>query len=561
MKIIGFQSGHDVSYCVLEDGVPVIHNEWERFLRKKEPQGDGLKFLFTNEGNSSHLENVDYFTHGNPRTRYGVWAHKNDPDNGEFPCNEIEFNDKMLSYKVPYREVSHHLSHAANAFFSSNFDTALIVTLDGGGWEICKDYGEDFLPIDVACAATCHMGYGNKIDPLAVQPSEKVNIGQFWDICVRDVLGLSIGYPNGHAAGTLMAMAAHGDIPKDPCYTEASSNEIINLVEQIYKNSSTGARGSVKKLKEYAEADKNNPFNVAAAVQWYTENVVRSIITHYKNEISKMDIKPTKLCIAGGVALNSVMVGKIYDWFPDIEEVYVPPVPHDAGLSIGSAQYLYHHILDNPRVTWNGNASPYLGKTYSKEDVMDAVNTHELLFEEVTDDDVIELISKDDNVVSVFGGGSESGKRALGNRSILADPRSKTMKSIINEKVKHRQSFRPFAPSILREEVSKWFVRDVDSPYMTCVIDFKDEVVDKVPAVCHTDNSARLQTVTEQDNYWYYNFIKKFGDKTGVPILLNTSFNDREPIVETPDNAITCFQKTDIDYLYFFDYGILIKKQ
>ena len=178
----------------------------------------------------------------------------------------------------------------------------------------------------------------------------------------------------------------------------------------------------------------------------------------------------------------------------------------------------------------------------------------------MNDDYVIDLLSKDDNVISVFGGGSESGRRALGNRSILADPRSPDMKDIINEKVKHRQWFRPFAPSIIAEDVKDWFERDVESPYMTTVIKFKDKVRDKVPAVVHFDGSARLQTVTENDNKWYYNFIKKFKDKVGVPILLNTSFNDREPIVETPAHAIDCFLRTNIDYLYFREFGILVKK-
>ena len=182
-------------------------------------------------------------------------------------------------------------------------------------------------------------------------------------------------------------------------------------------------------------------------------------------------------------------------------------------------------------------------------------------FKTTTDDIVVNLLTKDNNVISVFGGGSESGRRALGNRSILADPRSPNMKDIINEKVKHRQWFRPFAPSILREEVKNWFDRDVESPYMTTVIKFKENVRDKVPAVVHYDGSARLQTVTENDNKWYYNFIKKFKEKTDVPILLNTSFNDREPIVETPEHAINCYLGTDIDYLYFVDAKLLVEKK
>ena len=178
----------------------------------------------------------------------------------------------------------------------------------------------------------------------------------------------------------------------------------------------------------------------------------------------------------------------------------------------------------------------------------------------VNDDYVADLLTKDNNVISVFGGGSESGRRALGNRSILADPRSPDMKDIINEKVKHRQWFRPFAPSIIREEVKNWFEMDIDSPYMTTVLNFKEEVKDKVPAVVHHDGSGRLQTVTKNDNEWYYGLIKKFQEKTGVPILLNTSFNDREPIVETPFHAINCFLRTNIDYLYFYDANILVKK-
>jgi carbamoyltransferase len=172
----------------------------------------------------------------------------------------------------------------------------------------------------------------------------------------------------------------------------------------------------------------------------------------------------------------------------------------------------------------------------------------------------VDLLTKDDNVISVFGGGSESGRRALGNRSILADPRSLEMKDIINEKVKHRQWFRPFAPSILRDEVKNWFVHDVGSQYMSVALKFKEGMSKKVPAVVHFDDTARFQSVREDDNKWYYNFIKKFQEKTGIPIVLNTSFNDREPIVETPEHAINCFLRTNIDYLYFREYGILVKK-
>ena len=166
----------------------------------------------------------------------------------------------------------------------------------------------------------------------------------------------------------------------------------------------------------------------------------------------------------------------------------------------------------------------------------------------------------DGKIVSIFSGKSESGRRALGNRSILADPRNPNMKEIINEKVKHRQWYRPFAPSILREAVPEYFVKDVESPYMSAVVKFKPDMGEKVPAVNHYDGSARLQTVNKEDNEAYYSLIKTWQEISGVPIILNTSFNDREPIVETPLDAIKCFYGTNRDYLYFADEQILVEK-
>lgn len=172
---------------------------------------------------------------------------------------------------------------------------------------------------------------------------------------------------------------------------------------------------------------------------------------------------------------------------------------------------------------------------------------------------VIDLLLQQ-KIVSVYGGKSESGRRALGNRSILADPRHAEMKAILNEKVKHREPFRPFAPSVLREEVASWFEKDIDSPYMSFAIKVRKDKRDQVPAIVHFDGTARLQTVTARTNPWYHGFLCKWHDASGVPILLNTSFNDREPIVETPDHAISCFERTNIDYLYFFEYGIVVSK-
>ena len=192
--------------------------------------------------------------------------------------------------------------------------------------------------------------------------------------------------------------------------------------------------------------------------------------------------------------------------------------------------------------------------TQSIQKYSSSINTRKTGIDEITN------LLQQQKIIAVFGGRSESGRRALGNRSILADPRSGEMKDTINNRIKHRQWFRPFAPSILREEVTNWFQNDVESPYMNFTLKFKKGKEKLVAAISHPDNTARLQTVTENDNKWYYNLIKMWYNKTGVPILLNTSFNDREPICETPEHAINCFLRTKLDYLYFYDYDLLVEK-
>ena len=346
-----------------------------------------------------------------------------------------------------------------------------------------------------------------------------------------------------------MAMAAFGD---KNVYIDRMNRDIWGTWGQI-----------TEEFKDMSDSDVEKArFDVAASLQFWTENIIRSKVERgiklYKDSTGE---SPEYLSLAGGVSLNSVVVGKLFDWF-DFKDIYVTLTPHDGGIPIGACQYVYHHVLDKPRVKWEDNLSPYLGELYSKDDVDKTLKDNEDKIEiSEADDDLVVSLLENQKIVSVFGGGSESGRRALGNRSILADPRSTKMKDKINEKVKHRQWYRPFAPSILREEVSNWFDREVDSPYMSFCLKFKEDMKDKVPAVLHFDGTARLQTVSEKDNKWYHGFISKWFKKSGVPIVLNTSFNDREPIVETPEHAINCYMGTNIDYLYFFDFGILVKKK
>ena len=550
MKIVGLLSGHDCSYCVLENGIPIVHNELERFIREKEPPGDALEFFFKH----NDIKDIDYFISGD---------FQSDRSNWKVPENSKNYSDaiSMIGDDSKFYQIGHHQSHAANAFYSSNFDEALIITIDGGGGAFVYDEGDIKKPDNFDFTSfTVWRGEGNKIYPLQIISHEAINIGSMWRRVTVEVFGLSGGHPYGNQAGTVMAMATNGNREE---YSDVFYGALRNIIqEDKYWDSKPKLREKLKYITSIMSSEEKKfkseqeSFDIAAGLQDATERLVKEILTELLKEFDYKNI-----CLSGGVALNCVMTTKIYDWFDSVENVFIDPVPYDGGLSIGSARYLWHHILDNPRIEWKDNASSYLGKSYDKNEILTELEKHngKITFKEVDDNDVLDLIGNQ-KIISVFGGGSESGRRALGNRSILCDPRGSDMKDIINEKVKHRQWFRPFAPSILREDVSDWFEKDLDSPYMSFAVKFKKEVADKVPAVVHFDDTGRLQTVTENDNGWYYNFIKKWKSKTEVPILLNTSFNDREPIVETPEHAVNCFLGTNIDGLYFYDINVLVEK-
>lgn len=517
-KIVGFQSGHDVSYCILENGIPVIHEELERITRKKMEMGDGLKFFLSRSGD----ENIKYFAFGN----WGFRSGRRQPICGD-KVSEDKMNKILAETRGKFFEFSHHLSHGANAFYTSNFDKALIIAVDGGGFE------EGF----VLSALTIDEGIGNKINRIKIFDQTEVNIGALYYRSTRDIFHLSVGYPKGSQEGTVMAMATMGK----PKYT--------NLFSDYYHN-----RAELRRKTNLSEQEK---FNVAASLQEYSEQTFYKFVKKYVEESGHEN-----LCISGGVSLNCVMLRKVKKWFPQIKNIFCDPVPYDAGLALGSARYLWHHVLGNLRIKNEiKNASPYLGKTYSRKEVKKALHYFgdQIKLTQCTDEVILDKIYAQ-KIIAIFGGGSESGRRALGNRSILADPRNPDMKTIINDEVKHRQWFRPLAPSILEEKVGDWFEEEVLSPYMSFAVKFKASLRNKIPAVVHYDGTARLQTVNKQLSPWYHNFITKWESLSGVPILINTSFNDNEPIVETPQDALKCFLHTNIDYLYFFDYGIMVEK-
>ncbi len=517
-KIIGFQSGHDVSYCILENGIPTLHEELERITRRKMEPGDGLKFFLSR---CSKYDDINYFTFGNWGGRTGEFQEEFGDRDSDDKMNKI-----LSENHGRFFEFGHHLSHGANAFYTSDFDRALIIAVDGGGWE------EGYVPT----ALTISEGIDNKINVIKIYSRKEVNIGRVYNKSTKYIFRLSVGCPRGHQAGTVMAMATLGEAK----YTDMFSD---------YGN-------KWPELRQISKLSEQEKFNVAASLQQWTEQTFYNCIKKYINHSPHENI-----CFSGEVSLNCVMLGKIKQWFPKIKNIFCDPVPYDGGLSLGSARYLWHHVLGNPRIKNVKNMSPYLGKTYTKENIKNACHLFQgrIKLEQASDEDVLNKIYEQ-KIVAVFGGGSESGRRTLGNRSIFADPRNPEMKALINEKVKHREWFRPLSPSILEEKIDEWFENPILSPYMSFALKFKKDKRDKVPAVVHYDGTGRLQTVNKLLSPWFHLFLSKWERLSGVPILLNTSFNDSEPIVETPEDALRCFLRTNIDYLYFFDYGIMVKK-
>lgn len=534
--VVGFHSGHDCSYCILENGIPVIHEELERITRAKEGEGNGLEFFF--DRNPLLKNEVSYFSHCHHA-----------PGVRELLGN-VEPFDEMLkianSNDGKYYEIGHHKSHAAHAHYSSPFDRSLIFSLDAGGWDYVKaDVSYTSHPGSQISAVTVFRGEGNKINDVTLYPILEFNIGGVWCDVLGPLFNLSSGPPKGNQAGTVMAMASVG---KEPAFKD----EFCLAFSNYGKNWGSQFEGA----PSYINESEQNIYNVAKGLQEATEETLKDLISKH--------IKPEdrNICFSGGVALNSSMTGKVLKWFPQLDDIFIPIVPYDGGLSIGSAQYVYHHIMDNPKLPNKELFKPYLGKKYTKAQVNDDIKKFQekIILSEEDDQFIVKKLTQK-KIVSIFRGRSESGRRALGNRSVLADPRWADMKDIINEKVKHRQWFRPFAPSILEEKVCDWFKMSTKSPYMGIVTEFKDDKFEQVPAVTHFDQTGRLQTVTKDMNPWYHNLLTLWEKETGVPIILNTSFNDREPIVETAEDAIKCFLKTNIDYLYFPEYNYLISKK
>ena len=454
----------------------------------------------------------------------------------------------------------HHLSHAASAFFPSPFDEALVLTMDGvGEWT----------------TTSAAIGRGNRLEI-------------FKEIHFPHSLGLLysaftyyLGFKVNSGEYKVMGLAPYGE----PKYAQTILNHLVDLkpdgsyrLDQSYFDYCTGLTMTNAKFDALFGAPPRKPedpltqreMDLAASVQAVTEEAVLRMTRALREETGLEN-----LCLAGGVALNCVANGKVLR-DGKFKQVWVQPAAGDAGGALGAALAAHHLYRDQPRPPRFGQDSmggAYLGPAYVQADIEARLTTAGAKFTVLSDADLIDRAASllaSENVVGWFQGRMEFGPRALGGRSILGDPRSPRMQSVLNLKIKYRESFRPFAPSVLREHVAEWFDLDQDSPYMLMVANVANRHridasgadkglfgIDKlkvprstIPAVTHVDYSARIQTVHADTNPRYHALISSFHEKTGCPVLINTSFNVRgEPIVCTPEDAFRCLMGTEMDVL------------
>ncbi len=473
--------------------------------------------------------------------------------------NKLKEHDKNYKSDENIFFSDHHLSHAASAFFPSPFNEAIILTADGvGEW----------------ATTTVAIGKGNNLD-IKKEIHFPHSLGLLYS-----AFTYYTGFKVNSGEYKLMGLAPYGK----PIY-ENKINLLLDLKEdgtfrldQKYFNYATGLTMTNSKFNNLFGQKPRNPkheeitqfhMDIAASIQKVTEDIMIKLSKSIRKEYN---IK--NLCLAGGVALNCVANGKILKE-KIFDNIWIQPAAGDAGGSLGAALALWHLDQGNERkINLNDDMNgSYLGPEFTQNQIEEELKSIGAIYETVDYEKLIDQTSeylRNEKAIGWFQGRMEFGPRALGGRSILGDPRSEKMQKNLNLKVKYRESFRPFAPSILKEDLPNWFNLNTESPYMLLVAEINSEKkiemtkeqmqlfgIDKlnvkrseIPAVTHVDYSARIQTVTQKNNKPYYDLISKFKEKTGCPVIVNTSFNVRgEPIVNTPTDAFNCFMGTELDYL------------
>jgi carbamoyltransferase len=565
MYILGINAYHgDSSACLLKDGVVVCATEEERIRRIKHWAGfpsNAIKFCLEDAGIT--IQQVDYITISRDlktnlfkKIRYAVIHRINLSTIWDRLKNFSKVNtlkQKLADlFQVPVRaikaevyNIEHHRSHIASSFFASSFKKSAILSIDGFG---------DFT------STMTGVGSSNKFQILK-EVNYPHSLGLFYTAVTQ-----FLGFYNFGDEYKVMGLAPYGkpkyqmDLEK---MVELTDDGLFKLNKKYFKHFKEGVAmhwdGGSPTIEALFTKEWENLFgrprtkgdtlekwhiDLASSMQKITEKVVFHILNHLQKETSCENI-----CITGGVAQNSVLNGRILE-NTKFSSIYIPSAGNDAGTSIGSALYLYNQLLGNERMP--EIISAYFGSRFDHEEIIRILDQEKIQYRILSDEHLFESVSEkilNGGVVGWFQGRSEFGPRALGNRSILVDPRRRDAKELLNEKIKMRESFRPFAPSILKEAVSEYFVQDGLVPFMGQVFDIRKEKHAEIPAVTHIDGTGRLQSVDRHVSPRFHQLISKFAEKTGVPILLNTSFNENEPIVNKPEEALNCFLRTKMDML------------
>ncbi|HET6227219.1 MAG TPA: carbamoyltransferase C-terminal domain-containing protein [Bacteroidia bacterium] len=572
MYILGLNAFHgDSSACIVKDGNVIVALEEERIRRIKHWAGfpiEAIKYCLTDAGIT--IKDIDYITISRDPSANVLKKIKHTLKNTTSISAILDrySNSKKVKsvkgllaeafgmdekdIKAEIHNIEHHRSHLASAFFASPFEKAALLSIDGFG---------DFTSTMTA------VGNGNQMEILdAVHFPHSAGI--FYTSFTQ-----YLGFPHYGDEYKIMGLAPYGKpiyLDKLRDVIEFTPDGLFKLNLKYFKHHKDGVKMSweggepdIESIYSPYMVEKFGPVrkreeeltqyhkDLAASVQRITEELIFHILNHLYKKCNS-----DNLCIAGGVAQNSVANGKILQNTP-FKNVYIPPAGHDAGTSIGSALFLYNQVLKNKRVspTYSGS----LGSQFSDHEIENYLKSKEINFKRYTDSELYDKVSDcviNGGVVGWFQGRAEFGPRALGHRSIIADPRRVDAKEILNLKIKRRESFRPFAPSILKDFAAEYFEGADHVPFMEKVYLIKSAKREQIPAVTHVDGTGRLQTVDVKFEPRYHALISAFHKKTGVPILLNTSFNENEPIVNSPANALDCFLRTKMDMLVLENYII-----
>jgi len=578
MIILGLNAYHgDSSACLVVDGKLVAAAEEERFRRIKHWAGfpteavryclsaggitiDQVDHIAVNRNPSAHLLKKALFAFSK---RPSLAAIKNRLENAGKIADIAEQLANLLAgkrVKATVHNIEHHRAHLASSFFVSPFDTAAVVSVDGFGDFVSTMWGTGIgnritvqdqvtFPHSLGLfylAMTQYLGftsYGDEYKVMGLapygKPTEIKNMRQIVKLKPKGRFELDLDYFIHHSAG--ISMVWDNGEPK---------------IGSVYSDRLIETFGPPRQ-KDEPVGDRHK--NLAASLQEMYEEAFFHLLNHVYGET-----KNPALCLAGGCAMNSVANGKVFDRIP-FKEMYVQSAAGDGGGAIGAAYYVWNQEQKKSRSFVMDHA--YWGPEFSNEEASEKlrVRSEELTagncsIEKITDEaELCRMTAEriaEGKVVGWFQGRMEWGPRALGNRSIVCDPRRADMKDILNLKIKRRESFRPFAPSIIREAVGEWFETDYEVPFMLQVYQIREQKRKLIPAVTHVNGSGRLQSVTEKQNPRYYRLINAFEKITSVPVVLNTSFNENEPVVCTPQEALDCFLRTKMDVLVLGDWFV-----